>query len=137
MNNLRYLVLVMIFASTTVFAETYTYDAAGRLTGVSYDDGSHITYKYDANSNLLAVETSVPSSLKPGDLDGDGVLDFNTDFPEFLKQFGSTVTPGTPPDFDGDGIVGIVDFSIFLTLQRNIFVDMLQENVYGRDQLGD
>ena len=39
----------------TAFAETYTYDAAGRLTGVTYDDGSTITYTYDSRGNRLQL----------------------------------------------------------------------------------
>jgi len=34
-------------------AETYTYDAAGRLTGVTYSDGSIIAYTYDNNGNIV------------------------------------------------------------------------------------
>lgn len=35
---------------------TYEYDNLGRLTGVIYDDGSQITYTYDANGNRLSSE---------------------------------------------------------------------------------
>lgn len=38
--------------SMTVSAETYEYDALNRVTQVKYDDGSYLTYKYDANGNI-------------------------------------------------------------------------------------
>ena len=45
---------------STAHSETYGYDAAGRLTTVSYDDGSSIAYQYDLNGNILAQTYSVP-----------------------------------------------------------------------------
>jgi PcRGLX-like protein central beta sandwich domain/Thrombospondin type 3 repeat len=49
----------------------------------------------------------------PGDLNGDGTHDMD-DFFVFIGLFGSNVDPaGTPPDYDGDGIVGLADYSIF------------------------
>jgi YD repeat-containing protein len=50
-------------------AVTYEYDAVGRLSQVTYNDGSRITYTYDDNSNLLAVEPSTVASLCPPDGD--------------------------------------------------------------------
>lgn len=37
-----------------VYTETYTYDAANRLTGVTYDADHQLTYTYDATSNPLS-----------------------------------------------------------------------------------
>jgi len=37
---------------------TYTYDAAGRLTGADYGDDTAITYTYDAAGNLLQREVT-------------------------------------------------------------------------------
>jgi len=39
-------------------AETYVHDAQGRLTDVTYQNGSSIHYVYDANGNLLSIVTS-------------------------------------------------------------------------------
>lgn len=37
-------------------AQTYTYDAQGRLASVSYGDGQSLTYTYDPGGNILTVE---------------------------------------------------------------------------------
>ncbi len=51
------LVLLMFLCSQTALANsnsvTYSYDDAGRLTGVEYPNGSTITYEYDNAGNLL------------------------------------------------------------------------------------
>ena len=47
-------VLALILAEPAR-TESYSYDVAGRLTGVTYDDGSSIAYTYDANGNLLTI----------------------------------------------------------------------------------
>ena len=42
-------------------ADTYTYDQIGRLTGVTYTDGSTITYAYDDAGNRTTVtQTAAP-----------------------------------------------------------------------------
>jgi YD repeat-containing protein len=41
-------------------AETYEYDALGRLTKVTFDDGSTITYTYDENGNRVTVVGDKP-----------------------------------------------------------------------------
>ncbi len=43
----------MIALPAIVSAETYTYDATGRLTVVTYDDGSTLTYTYDNAGNII------------------------------------------------------------------------------------
>ena len=53
--------LVLVSASC---ADTYSYDSAGRLTGVVYDDGSSVSYNYDANGNLTAIAT-MPADPPP------------------------------------------------------------------------
>ena len=47
------LALLLAFHITPVYAETYTYDPAGRLTSVTYDDGYSISFDYDNAGNLL------------------------------------------------------------------------------------
>jgi YD repeat-containing protein len=46
-------------------AVSYTYDDAGRLTSVTYPNGTSISYTYDAAGNLTArIVTSAGSSAK-------------------------------------------------------------------------
>ncbi len=52
----------LLATTTTAAAQSYTYDEAGRLAGVSYADGSTITYSYDANGNLLERLATTPSN---------------------------------------------------------------------------
>jgi YD repeat-containing protein len=52
---------------------TYTYDAAGRLTGAAYDDSVETTFTYDPTGNLLSIVTEavtadVPAEPGPGGL---------------------------------------------------------------------
>jgi YD repeat-containing protein len=46
----------------------YTYDAAGRLTSVSYPNGTTITYTYDPAGDLLSrqVVSSAPGASPDG-----------------------------------------------------------------------
>ena len=48
---------------------SYTYDSIGRLTQVSYDDGTFIDYNYDKASNLLY--RLVGPNNQPGDIFDD------------------------------------------------------------------
>jgi len=50
--------LPLFLLTALVAAQTYQYDAAGRLTGVAYSSGRTIRYTYDAADNLTQVETS-------------------------------------------------------------------------------
>lgn len=45
---------------------TYAYDAAGRLTSVTYGGALRTTYSYDLNGNILIIETAPVSSDAPG-----------------------------------------------------------------------
>ena len=52
--------VLCLFTPIVVFSGTiqYTYDNAGRLAGVAYEDGMAIYYIYDKNGNLLERKTS-------------------------------------------------------------------------------
>jgi len=74
----------------------YQYDAAGRLTGATYDDGSRIGYSYDAAGNRI-TKTVTPGVVCPSDLDGDHDVD-GTDLALFVSGGGSI----TVEEFAGD-----------------------------------
>ena len=54
----------LLLLPVAVFAESYTYDESGRLTGVTYEDGSSIVYSYDdaGNRTQRTVEQATPES---------------------------------------------------------------------------
>jgi len=61
------LVLVTLLAClsqlpTTYAATSYSYDSAGRLVAVTYEDDSSDNYNFDTNGNLLAL-TSAPNVI--------------------------------------------------------------------------
>ena len=41
-----------------LFAQTYSYDLGGRLTGASYTNGTQVKYTYDAAGNISAIATN-------------------------------------------------------------------------------
>jgi YD repeat-containing protein len=47
-------------------AETYQYDAMGRITDVAYANGGMLHYTYDANGNILSVITSLATGVDAG-----------------------------------------------------------------------
>jgi YD repeat-containing protein len=51
---------IAIFAADIALADIYTYDQYGRLTGVSYSDGSSVTYTYDDAGNRTVVTQTPP-----------------------------------------------------------------------------
>lgn len=46
---------ILLAIGADALADTYTYDELGRLTGVTYSDGSSITYTYDDAGNRITV----------------------------------------------------------------------------------
>ena len=53
---------LVTLCTQTLAAETYAYDALGRLTDVAYDNGGSIHYTYDAKGNLLSIVTSLAAT---------------------------------------------------------------------------
>ena len=64
--------LALLFASLQTFAQTYTYDSNNRLTKVVYDNGTTITYSYDALGNRISKQVTGSPTEIMGDVDGDG-----------------------------------------------------------------
>ena len=79
--------LVMCLAVPVISqAETYTYDVTGRLTSVTYDDSTTITYTYDNAGNIL--ETRVLET--PGTAPDISASPVNKDFGEIITGNSST-----------------------------------------------
>jgi len=55
-----------LFAAPVRAAESYQYDAQGRLTDVAYQNGSSFHYSYDPNGNILSVVTSLATAVDEG-----------------------------------------------------------------------
>lgn len=51
------LTLAVIIIPMRVCADTYEYDEMSRVTKATYEDGSYVTYEYDANGNITNVES--------------------------------------------------------------------------------
>ena len=92
-------VLVMVAGIPTQFAHangntiSYTYDDAGRLTGVEYPNGSAIDYTYDATGNLLSKDV-IGGEWTPLVYDGDhsGKIEFNEMVFALMDYLASEIT---------------------------------------------
>lgn len=72
---------------------TYTYDTAGRLTGVNYGNGQSLSYTYDASGNITRKTAVVIT-----DMENDG-MDDNWE----RLHFGNSLARDGSGDFDNDG----------------------------------
>jgi len=96
------LVLVILYLGVPLPAAagtaSYHYDAAGRLTGVTYDNGRIIQYTYDAMGNILClVEGSTP-----GDVNADNSINLGDAI--VAAQLACGMDPGL--DFVGGDVDG-------------------------------
>ncbi len=89
-------------------AETYSYDVTGRLTGVTYDDVSSITYTYDAAGNRLSRIVSA-QAVCSGDFNNDGDVDGH-DLADFVFFYAGQQTEA---DLNGDTFFNSQDIQIF------------------------
>ena len=78
-------------------AVNYSYDAAGRLNGVTYPNGKVISYTYDAAGNLLRRIVSTPATGPAPVSSAAGVLNA-------ASEQGSAVAPGEMVVIYGTGI---------------------------------
>ena len=62
------LLLVTVFFCISAQATTYTYDQAGRVIGVQYDNASEIGYTHDQAGNITSVETIAQVDNTPPDV---------------------------------------------------------------------
>ncbi|MFT7288361.1 MAG: YD repeat-containing protein, partial [Halieaceae bacterium] len=79
-------------------ADTYSYDAAGRLTAVAFSDGSSIAYTYDANGNLLSRATAEAVDDVPPVITLLGDPEVSVLFGALYEDAGATASD----DIDGD-----------------------------------
>jgi len=98
------------------YAESYSYDAVGRLTGVTYADSSSITYVYDANGNILnrTVSASATVTLR---LNASA---FNTAATMILN---ATTVAGNPPT--------VADIYVALQLPDGTLLVMQPDGSFG------
>lgn len=75
-------------------AETYSYDQTGRLTGVTYDDNSSITYSYDNNGNILNKAVGGVALPVPTIALALNATAFNT---AATLNLSATIVPNAPP----------------------------------------
>ena len=102
-------VAVFIFVSllslhpNSVYADTYTYDAAGRLTAVTYAGGSTIAYSYDTAGNILQRVMTVKMTLD----DAIRVL-------QVLARIEPSATVDKEADVSGDSKIGLEEIIYIL-----------------------
>ncbi|MEE9345148.1 MAG: endo alpha-1,4 polygalactosaminidase [Methylococcales bacterium] len=107
--------LLINLLSFNAQAISYSYDNLGRLTNVTYDNGTKIDYRYDPAGNLLSLNSSgtVPDS------DNDGIFD-NTDNCPSVSNTNQLNTDADDmgnvcdADDDNDGLSDIVEQNLGL-----------------------
>jgi len=72
--------IVAAFSPATAQGQsvTYAYDALGRITQATYQNGAVVTYTYDAAGSMIAVEASAPPNLPPVATNDTVSTGFNT-----------------------------------------------------------
>lgn len=63
--------LCLFSQAVSVYGADYEYDDLGRVTKVVYEDGSSVTYTYDANGNIVEVCTGMEWEEEEGNGTGD------------------------------------------------------------------
>ena len=123
--------LALLFASLQTFAQTYTYDSNNRLTKVVYDNGTTITYSYDALGNRISKKvTGSPAEIR-GDVDGDGHVTMADVYAIVDFIMGKNPSPFNEnmADVNQDGMVNVADVTKT--------VDITNKNATRRGDDGD
>jgi YD repeat-containing protein len=53
--TLTVLAIASLAVGTVALADTYYYDANGRVTAIKYDNGTTVCYTYDKNGNRISA----------------------------------------------------------------------------------
>lgn len=79
-------VILVILFTMPVQAANYEYDKLNRLTKVTYEDGSYVTYEYDANGNIKHATTHDKDSEDKPDQPTDPDTPATPNTPESSKN---------------------------------------------------
>lgn len=95
------LITLALFALAAVFADTvnFTYDTAGRLTGINRNGTNVTSYQYDVSGNITRAATSIIT-----DTDGDGMAD------SFENTYFGNLSRNGVGDFDNDGFSDLAEY---------------------------
>jgi YD repeat-containing protein len=85
-----------------VGAESYQYDAAGRLTTVTYDSGKKLSYTYDAGGNVVlkSIETAFAGDAVPA----SSLAEVWVDFSHAGTELGTETNPFDTAD---EGVIAV------------------------------
>lgn len=102
-------VILLSTSLSSVVGQTvnYGYDQAGRLTSVTYPNGSSATYTYDASGNLLrkviagapAASVPVPAPFKGGVVNAASEQNTTVAPGEMVAIYGNGIGPGSLANF--------------------------------------
>ena len=101
-STLCWIGIVILLISNSVFAIDISYDELGRLSQVKYDNGTSITYQYDALGNR-----TTQMAINNTDFDNDGIInsvdtdDDNDGLPDTVEQIAG-LNPQDASDATGD-----------------------------------
>ena len=109
--------LAILVATIQTFAQTYNYDNLNRLTKVVYDNGTMVTYTYDALGNRTGKKVTGGSdtpqggseSTLPGDFNNNGKLDAQDVVYLTQAMMGSSSLTITATDLNQDGKLNVAD----------------------------
>lgn len=86
------LIVIALAASLRLAgAETYQYDAAGRLLSVEYDSGEKLSYTYDAGGNLIV--RSVEDATAGDGVPASSLAEVWVDFAHAGSELGTQANP--------------------------------------------
>jgi YD repeat-containing protein len=115
--------LALLCLSFDTYAATYKYDDSNKLQQVTYDNGTVVSYEYDADGNLTKVNPAESSSGSETDNEGTGGGTTPTPTP-------TPETPKTESKKSSGGVLGLFSllFAAGLIALRSRFKVWLKSN---------